>query len=41
MVFIKETKPKKKFNNNVRVKHNYRKEKLLKAYIGFLADIKD
>jgi len=44
MVPIKEAKPKKKINSNVgeqNVVIGKRIKKRLKAYIGFLADVKD
>jgi len=44
MVFIKETKLKKKINSNIKKQNiviEKRIKKWLKAYVGFLANIKD
>jgi len=44
MVFIKEAELKKKFNSNIREQNiviGKRIKKQLKAYVGFLANIKD
>jgi len=44
MVFVKETELKKKINSNVEEQNviiRKRIKKRLKAYVGFLADIKD